>query len=308
VLNCQELAQSISVQVKSVISHLPQKHRPCLAVVIVGDDPASKIYVENKLKKCTEMGILCQHFKLPAEVSSEELLDLINQLNNDDAIHGILVQMPLPKHIPAQIVINAISPTKDVDGFSSQNAGLLAQGLFEDAIIPCTPKGILYIIDFVLNKLPTDYSKNKYAGLVCVILGRSDIVGKPLSIILTNLGATVITCNKSTLYLDRFLALADILIVAIGSAKSIELSALKNHCLVIDVGINIVHDHTKDTVIENYKRKICGDISHNEDLIKQKSLIVTPVPKGVGPMTIAMLMSNVLSCYHKKNRTIYNSM
>ena len=290
-LNCQELAQSILVHIQSAVSNLPQQHRPCLAVVIVGDDPASKIYVENKLKKCTEIGILCQHFKLSAEVSSEELLNLIQQLNNDDSIHGILVQMPLPQHISAQIVINAISPTKDVDGFSYQNAGLLTQGLFEDAIIPCTPKGILYIIDFILNKTPTDYSKNKYAGLVCVILGRSDIVGKPLSIILTNLGATVITCNKSTLYLDKFLALADILIVAIGSAQSIELSALKNHCLVIDVGINVIANTPK--------RKVCGDIAYDDDLIKQKSLIVTPVPKGVGPMTIAMLMSNVLSCYHK---------
>ena len=156
------------------------------------------MYVKNKIKRCNELNISYKLFTLETSISTSDLLVVIESLNQDIAVHAILVQMPLPDHIDAKLVINSIAHEKDVDGFSYKNFGLLLQGKFDEAILPCTPKGIIYLIDFVLQKEPNDFSKNKYAGLVCIILGRSDIVGKPLAAILINLGATVISCNRNT--------------------------------------------------------------------------------------------------------------
>lgn len=249
--------------------------KPTLVVVLVGDNPASKIYVNNKKKMADKLGINSEIINYPADISEEILLDKINDLNHDDSVTAILVQLPLPKHINKFNVINAISPEKDVDGFTPKNLGFLFAGE-EPYVYPCTPKGILLLLD--------EYHID-VAGKHVVIVGRSNIVGKPLSQMLLNKNATVTICHSHTKNLSDITKTADILISAVGE-KIIEENFIKQNCVVIDVGI------FKD---ENGKTR--GDV--NFDAVAPKTSFITPVPGGVGPMTIASLMLNTVELFEK---------
>ena len=247
---------------------------PGLAAVLVGNNPASEIYVRNKTKKFEALGLKTDLFRLDENVSEEELLSLIDKLNTDSEFHGILVQLPLPKHIDSEKVLNAIVPTKDVDGFHPENAGLLSIG--KPRFIPCTPKGMM----FILKHFNIDLN-----GKHVVVIGRSNIVGRPISILasLKELGnATVTLCHSGTKDLKYFSKQADVLVAALGSPQFVDSSYIKKGACLIDVGINRIE--------VDGKSKIVGDIDQESVMGIADSL--TPVPKGVGPMTIAMLVEN----------------
>ena len=249
---------------------------PGLAAVLVGNNPASEIYVKNKTKKFEALGLKTDLFRLNEDVSEKELLSLIEKLNFDDDIHGILVQLPLPKHIDSEKVLNAIVPTKDVDGFHPENAGLLSIG--KPRFIPCTPKGMM----FILKHFNIDLN-----GKHVVVIGRSNIVGRPISILtsLKELGnATVTLCHSGTKDLKYHSKQADVLVAALGSPEFVDASFIKNGVCILDVGINRIE--------RNGKSKIVGDV--NQKSVSGKASSLTPVPKGVGPMTIAMLVENTV--------------
>ena len=249
---------------------------PGLAAVLVGNNPASEIYVRNKTKKFEALGLKTDLFRLDENVSEEELLSLIDKLNTDSEFHGILVQLPLPKHIDSEKVLNAIVPTKDVDGFHPENAGLLSIG--KPRFIPCTPKGMMFILKYFNIDLN---------GKHVVVIGRSNIVGRPISILasLKELGnATVTLCHSGTKDLKYFSKQADVLVAALGSPQFVDSSYIKKGACLIDVGINRIE--------VNGKSKIVGDIDQESVMGIADSL--TPVPKGVGPMTIAMLVENTV--------------
>ena len=262
----KEIAGEIkSLNIKSVT-------QPGLAVIQVGDNPASTIYVRNKKKACDEAGIKSFEHHLNDDISEEELLKLIKQLNESTGIHGILVQLPLPSHIPEQIVLEAISPDKDVDGFHPYNVGKLMVG--KGSLLPCTPTGIIELLE---------RSKVKIEGKKAVILGRSNIVGKPLAIMLLQKNATVTICHSKTKNLQDITKRADILVAAIGSPWFVKEDMVKEGAIVIDVGINRV------------EKKLVGDVDF--DKVSQKASQITPVPGGIGPMTIALLMKNSLTAF-----------
>ena len=240
-----------------------------LAVVLVGDDPASAVYVGNKKKACEYCGINSVSHELPAETSEKELLELVDKLNKDDNIDGILVQLPLPSHIDEDKIIKAISPDKDVDGFHPENVGRLSIG--QSGFLSCTPAGIIQLLR--RSGVETD-------GKECVIIGRSNIVGKPMAMLMLRENATVTVCHSHTKDLKDVCKRADILIVAIGRPKMIDASYVKEGAVVIDVGI-----HRQEN------GKLCGDVDF--DSVEPHASKITPVPGGVGPMTIAMLMKNV---------------
>ena len=240
-----------------------------LAVVLVGDDPASAVYVGNKKKACEYCGIKSVSYELPAETSEKELLELVDKLNQDKSIDGILVQLPLPLHIDEDKVIKAISPDKDVDGFHPENVGRLSIG--QSGFLSCTPAGIIQLLK--RSGVETD-------GKECVIIGRSNIVGKPMAMLMLRENATVTVCHSHTKDLKDVCKRADILIVAIGRPKMIDASYVKEGAVVIDVGIHRQEDG-----------KLCGDVDF--DSVEPVASKITPVPGGVGPMTIAMLMKNV---------------
>ena len=249
---------------------------PGLAAVLVGSNPASEIYVKNKTKKFEALGLKTDLFRLNEDVSEKELLSLIEKLNFDDDIHGILVQLPLPKHIDSEKVLNAIVPTKDVDGFHPENAGLLSIG--KPRFIPCTPKGMM----FILKHFNIDLN-----GKHVVVIGRSNIVGRPISILtsLKELGnATVTLCHSGTKDLKYHSKQADVLVAALGSPEFVDASFIKDGVCILDVGINRIE--------RNGKSKIVGDV--NQKSVSGKASSLTPVPKGVGPMTIAMLVENTV--------------
>ncbi len=249
---------------------------PTLAVILVGNNPASEIYVRNKEKSCEKAGIISKLFKYDEDIQEKELLEKICQLNNDDSIDAILVQLPLPEHIDENKITKAILPEKDVDGFTPVNIGLLTSGLKPYAY-PCTPKGIMTILK--------EYNINP-DGKHAVVVGRSNIVGKPLSIMLLNANATVTTCHSHTKNLKDITKTADILVVAVGKPKFITAEMVKEGAVVIDVGISRIDG------------KLCGDVDFEN--VSGKTAFITPVPKGVGPMTIASLMENTVELY--KNR------
>lgn len=249
---------------------------PTLAVILVGNNPASEIYVRNKEKSCEKAGIVSKLFKYDEDIQEKELLEKICQLNNDDTIDAILVQLPLPDHIDENKITKAILPEKDVDGFTPVNIGLLASGLKPYAY-PCTPKGIMTILK--------EYNINP-DGKHAVVVGRSNIVGKPLSIMLLNANATVTTCHSHTENLKDITKTADILVAAVGKPKFITAEMVKEGAVVIDVGISRIDG------------KLCGDVDFEN--VSGKTSFITPVPKGVGPMTIASLMENTVELY--KNR------
>ena len=249
---------------------------PGLAAVLVGENPASEIYVRNKTKKFESLGLKTDLFRLDSDVKESELLNLINDLNHNNDFHGILVQLPLPKHIDSEKVLNAITPTKDVDGFHPENAGLLSIG--KPRFVPCTPKGIMYI----LNHFNIDLN-----GKHVVVIGRSNIVGRPISILssLKSLGnATVTLCHSGTKDLKYFSKQADILVAALGSPEFVDASYIKKGACIVDVGINRIE--------KDGKSRIVGDV--NQESVTGVASSLTPVPKGVGPMTIAMLVENTV--------------
>lgn len=252
------------------------KIKPSLVVILVGEDPASQIYVNNKKKTAEKLGINSEIINYPADISEDVLLDKINDLNKDETVTGILVQLPLPKHIDKFKVINAISPEKDVDGFTPENFGKLFAGE-EPYVYPCTPKGILLLLDEYNIELD---------GRHVVIVGRSNIVGKPLSQMMLSRNATVTVCHSHTQNLSDITKTADIVVSAAGE-KIIEEKMLKSGCVVVDVGI------FKD---ENGKTR--GDVDF--DKVSRKTSFITPVPGGVGPMTIASLMLNTVELFEKK--------
>lgn len=247
-----------------------------LAVVLVGDDPASKIYVRNKIKACAETGIKSCSYTLPENVEQGVLETLIKKLAKDDEIDGILVQLPLPKHIDAERVLSFIPPEKDVDGFSKENIGALC--LNEECLVACTPSGVMKMLEHY--NIPI-------RGRRAVVVGRSNIVGKPMEMLLINADATVTVCHSKTVNLKEECLKADILVAAIGRAKYITADMIKSGAVVIDVGMN-----------RDENGKLCGDVDFEN--VKEKSSYITPVPGGVGPMTITMLMYNALKAAQRR--------
>ena len=277
ILSGLEASKALYSSLEDRINHLKQHGIvPGLAAVLVGNNPASEIYVKNKTKKFKSLGLKTDVFRLEEAIAEDELLSLISKLNNDSEFHGILVQLPLPKHINSEKVLNAIIPTKDVDGFHPENAGLLSIG--KPRFVPCTPKGIM----FILKHFNIDLN-----GKHVVVIGRSNIVGRPISILasLKELGnATVTLCHSGTKDLKYFSKQADVLVAALGSPEFVDSSYIKEGACLVDVGINRIEIDGKS--------KIVGDV--NQDSVTGKASSLTPVPKGVGPMTIAMLVENTV--------------
>ena len=263
------ISTQIKDELKEEVAELKKKGiEGCLAVIQVGNDPASSVYVRNKKKACEYVGIKSLSYELAEETTADEILKLIEKLNADASVNGILCQLPLPKHIDEDKVIDAIDPKKDVDGFSPQSVGAMVIG--KPGFLPCTPAGIIQL----LKRSNIDID-----GKSCVVVGRSNIVGKPMSLLMLRENATVTVCHSHTKDLKEVCKNADILIVAIGKPKFIDASYVKDGAVVIDVGIH-----------RNDENKLCGDV--NFDSVMPKASHITPVPGGVGPMTIAMLMSN----------------
>ncbi|KEI35379.1 methylenetetrahydrofolate dehydrogenase (NADP+) [Francisella sp. W12-1067] len=273
------LSQNLKVQLKEQIQEYKNKTNitPKLVAIIVGDDPASQVYVSSKSKTCAQVGMDSDVIKLPEKTSEEELLQLVKQLNNDKQVHAILVQLPLPKHIDSQKVINFIAVEKDVDGFHPTNIGKLQIG-DKTCLQPCTPKGIMTM----LKKYNIDL-----IGANAVVVGASNIVGKPIAQMLLNAKATVTVCNSKTKDLRSHTQTADILVVAIGKARFITADMVKSGAVVIDVGINRVDG------------KLYGDVDFEG--VKDKVSAITPVPGGVGPMTITELLFNTFQCAQELN-------
>lgn len=271
IIDGKEVSAYIKQQVKLQTDSLKQQGiEPCLAVIIVEGDPASRVYVNNKKKACDACGIKSLEFSLAGDVKEDELLSLIEKLNNDGSVHGILCQLPLPKHIDEKKVIETISPEKDVDGFSAVNVGKIWLGDYDFS--PCTPMGVMELLD---------YYKIDLEGKNCVIVGRSNIVGKPMAALLLERNATVTLCHSKTKDIASFTKNADVIIAAVGKANFVTADMVKTGAVVVDVGIN-----------RNAQGKLCGDVDF--DNVKDKASYITPVPGGCGPMTIAVLMKNTL--------------
>lgn len=275
-------AAEMSEQITADTAELLEQHglQPGLAVVIIGEDPASQVYVRNKKKRAEGCGFHSVQHTLEANTSQQEVLELIDELNNDDRIHGILVQLPLPDHLNEQVVTQAISPSKDVDGFHFVNIGKLTSGNIADAYVPCTPAGCMLMIE--------DHLGSDLSGLDAVVVGRSNIVGKPMASLLLKANATVTVCHSRTKDLPDVVRRADIVVAAVGRANMVTGDWIKPGAVVIDVGINRI----ETTVDGETKSKLTGDVDYESACEKAKA--VTPVPGGVGPMTITMLMANTL--------------
>ena len=269
IIDGKAIAAQIKDELKERVSQYKKQGKTAaLAVVQVGNDPASTVYVNNKKKACAYIGIESLSYELSESATEEELLSLIDRLNEDSVVHGILVQLPLPKHMDADKVIKRISPAKDVDGFHPSNVGALVLG--EPGFVSCTPAGIIELLK---------RSRIEIAGKHCVVIGRSNIVGKPMALLMLRENATVTIAHSKTQNLADLCKTADILIVAIGKPQFITKEYIKEGAVVIDVGIH-----------RNAQNKLCGDVLFEE--VKEHCSTITPVPGGVGPMTIAMLMKN----------------
>lgn len=281
ILDGKALAATLREEIAQQVADFTQKTgvTPCLAAVLVGDDPASQVYVRNKETACAKVGILSKLFRLPAETTQDELLALVRQLNTDDSVHGILVQLPLPKQINEQVILDSVSPDKDVDAFHPTNVGLILQG--RARFLPCTPAGIQEML--IRYEIPT-------AGKHVVVLGRSDIVGKPMAAMMVQkaagANATVTVCHSRTEDLPAVTRLGDILIVAIGRANFVTADMVKPGATVVDVGIN------------RTDAGLVGDVDFAA--VKEVAGAITPVPGGVGPLTITMLLKNTLKAAREK--------
>ncbi|MDF9760627.1 methylenetetrahydrofolate dehydrogenase (NADP+)/methenyltetrahydrofolate cyclohydrolase [Peribacillus simplex] len=276
IINGNEIAESVRQEMSKEVQQLREKNIvPGLAVILVGDNQASQTYVRHKQKACEDLGMHSVLIKKPAELSQEELIQSIDELNQDDSIHGILVQLPLPGHIQEKAIIEAISPEKDVDGFHPINIGRMMTG--QDAFLPCTPYGVMVMLEYI------DYDLE---GKHVVIVGRSNIVGKPAGQMFLNANATVTYCHSKTKDLAYYTKQADVVVAAVGKRDTITSEHIKEGAVVIDVGMN-----------RNEEGKLCGDVAFDE--VKNKASFITPVPKGVGPMTITMLMKNTVKSAQK---------
>lgn len=286
IIDGKAFSEKLLKQIKKQVADLKKKHKitPGLAVVLVGEDPASQVYVRNKGKQTVEAGMNSFEYKLPATISEAELIAKVKELNNNPEINGILVQLPLPSHIKESAVINSIAPEKDVDGFHILNSGLLATG--QDCIVPCTPLGCLLLLQENLGNL---------SGLNAIVIGRSNIVGKPMAALLLKENCTVTIAHSRTKDLEAECRRADIVVVAVGIEEIVRGEWIKPGATVIDVGINRVP--TSDG-----KYKLVGDVNFNE-VVKVAGRI-TPVPGGVGPMTIACLLQNTLQITCKQNGVV----
>lgn len=269
IIDGKKISQEIKDELREKVECLKAEgKKAALAVIQVGNDPASSVYVNNKKKACAYIGIESLSYELPEETTEQELLDLVERLNKDDAVHGILVQLPVPKHIDGDKIIQTISPKKDVDGFHPENVGNLVIG--EKGFVSCTPAGIIQLLK---------RSNIEIAGKNCVVIGRSNIVGKPMALLMLRENATVTIAHSKTQNLKELCKTADILIVAIGKPQFITAEYVKEGAVIIDVGIH-----------RDENNKLCGDVKYDE--VEPLASAITPVPGGVGPMTIAMLMNN----------------
>lgn len=273
----KKISSDIKEELKATVAQLKEEGiNCCLAVIQVGNDPASSVYVGNKKKACAYIGIESKAFEIPEETTQEELLQIIDDLNKDPEVDGILVQLPIPKHMDEKEVIHAISPAKDVDGFHPQSVGALSIG--EEGFVSCTPAGIIQLLK---------RSGIEIEGKECVVVGRSNIVGKPMAMLLLRENGTVTICHSRTKDLKEVCKRADILVAAIGKPRFFDDSYVKDGAVVIDVGIHRGEDG-----------KLCGDVDY--DKVVDKVSAITPVPGGVGPMTIAMLMNNCVEAAKRK--------
>lgn len=276
IIDGKALAASVRSSLKAEVQQLTLRgHKPALAVVLVGENPASLVYVRNKVKACTDVGIESLEYRLPAETGECELLELLDKLNANPAVDGILVQLPLPPQISEERVIERIDPAKDVDGFHCLNAGNLLVG--REGFLPCTPHGVMKMIE------STGYD---LTGKHAVVIGRSNIVGKPQALLLLRKNATVTVTHSKTQNLAAVTTQADVLIAAVGRAKMVTADMIKPGALVIDVGMN-----------RDENGKLCGDV--DTDSVKEVAGWISPVPGGVGPMTIAMLLANTVQAAKK---------
>ncbi|HZK39741.1 MAG TPA: bifunctional methylenetetrahydrofolate dehydrogenase/methenyltetrahydrofolate cyclohydrolase FolD [Clostridia bacterium] len=268
----KKIASIVLDRVSHDVLALEQKgHRVALAVIIVGDDPASRVYVNHKKKDCERVGIKSLEYALPADTTQEDLMALIKQLNDQKDINGILCQMPIPKHLDEKAVLNAIAPEKDVDAFHPVNVGHIMLG--DSRLLPCTPAGIMEMLH---------YEELAITGKHCVVIGRSNIVGKPMAMLMLKENATVTICHSKTVDLPAITRQADILIAAVGVAKFVKADMVKQGAVVIDVGMN-----------RDENGKLCGDVDFAA--VEPKVSLISPVPGGVGPMTRAMLLQNTIT-------------
>lgn len=279
IIDGKALSKKLKDEMKVKIAQMKQEGMvPKLVVVLVGNDSASQVYVRNKHKSCLEVGIESEVVELPEETTQQELLDLVEKLNRDKTVNGILVQLPLPKQIDEKIVLRAILPEKDVDGFHPVNVGLLSIG--DEGLAPATPSGIISMF--------REYGIETQ-GKNCVIIGRSNIVGKPMAALMLKNNATVTVCHSKTENLSEITRRADIIIVATGKRHTLTADMVKDGVVVIDVGMN-----------RNEQGKLCGDVDFEE--VKEKASFITPVPGGVGPMTITELLRNTIFASERQNR------
>ena len=279
IIDGKKVSANVKESVRLECERLVKEHgvTPGLAVVIVGDDPASRVYVNNKKKACELVGFKSEEYALPAETTQEELLSLVDTLNNKDDINGILVQLPLPKHLDDKSVIERISPKKDVDAFHAVNVGKIMLGEYD--FLPCTPAGVMEMLH---------QYEITVEGKQCVVIGRSNIVGKPMGMLLLHENGTVTICHSRTANLKEVCQRADILVAAVGRAKFVTADMVKDGAVVIDVGMN-----------RDENGKLCGDVDFEN--VKDKCSYITPVPGGVGPMTIATLMKNTIKACKIQN-------
>lgn len=274
------VSSAVKERVKNEVAELNQKGvSVCLAVILVGEDPASQVYVSNKKKACEQLGIISQEYLLPENTTQDELLSLVKKLNNDKTVNGILCQLPLPKGLDENAIIEAIDPNKDVDAFHPVNVGRIMIGDYD--FLPCTPAGVMEMLKFYNIDI---------SGKECVVIGRSNIVGKPMSMLLLHKNGTVTTAHSKTKDLSDVTRRADILVAAVGRANFVTADMVKDGAVVIDVGINRIDG------------KLYGDVDFNT--VKEKASYITPVPGGVGPMTIATLMQNTLTAAKRQNNLI----
>ena len=273
-LTAQHLRQKLAIEV----SELKSQHgiKPKLTVILVGEDPASQVYVKNKIKQTQEIGMISEEIKLPSDISEKQLLNHLERLNNDKSVHGILVQLPLPKHIDESTIIAAINPNKDVDGFHAMNSGRLFNGE-KGALVPCTPQGCVI--------LAKQHLGDDLSGKHAVVIGRSNIVGKPVAMLLLQENCTVTIAHSRTRNLPEVCQQADILVAAVGIPEFVKADWVKQEATIIDVGINRV-------LTEEGKYRLVGDVDYAN--VVNKCAAITPVPGGVGPMTIACLLKNTI--------------
>jgi methylenetetrahydrofolate dehydrogenase (NADP+) / methenyltetrahydrofolate cyclohydrolase len=273
------VADSLLTDVQHEVEALKQRGiLPKLFVLLVGENPASQVYVRKKQEACEKVGILSERLDLPADISEAELLAKIQELNNDHEVTGMILQLPLPAHLDAPKVIKAIAPDKDVDGFHAYNVGKMFLSAEFENMSPCTPKGITKILD---------YYKIDVRGMDCVVIGRSNIVGKPMGLMLLNRDATVTLCHSHTKDLEKFTRSADLIVVAVGKHRFLKGEMIKEGAIVIDVGMHRLPDG-----------KLCGDVDF--DSVEPKASMITPVPGGVGPMTVACLLMNTVTAAKKQ--------